>query len=266
MKKPVVVIGNVVIVAAILGAAYVLRPPAEATAPVEAPALPTATQAEPTEDTAAAEPSEAAEVAAGTTETSEATEAPAEVPTEAAIVAEPDGIYEIASDESQASFSIDEILRGEPFTAIGSTDQVAGQISPNFANPAETVLGTIVVNARTLRTNNNFRNRAINNEILDTGEFEFITFEPTSLAGLPESFAIGETATFMVTGILTIRDIALETTFEVTLTFTADGRLEGSATATVLRADYELTIPSVPSVADVSDEVGIVIMFVAVDP
>jgi polyisoprenoid-binding protein YceI len=268
MKKSALVIGGVVLLIVVLGIAYVLRPPAEASAPVQAPALATAVPTEPTEAASAVESTEVMESATDAptevVEVEPTAEAEIEeVETEAAAVA--DGIFEIDQDQSEVSFAIDEILRGEPFTAVGTTDQVAGQISPNFESPAESLLGVIVINARTLQTDNNFRNRAIRNEILDTDDFEFITFEPVEITGLPDAIAVGDTITFVVIGNLTVRDIMQSATFEITLTYAEEGRLEGLATTTVLRSDYELTIPSVPSVADVSDEVILTIEFVAVD-
>ena len=43
----------------------------------------------------------------------------------------------------------------------------------------------------------------------------------------------------------------------------SETRIEGSAHATVLRADYGLQIPNAPGVANVSEEVGLEIDFVA---
>jgi hypothetical protein len=52
-------------------------------------------------------------------------------------------------------------------------------------------------------------------------------------------------------------------TFDVTVTLASAERLEGNATTTVMRGDYQLSIPSAPGVADVSEEVIISIDFVA---
>ena len=66
-----------------------------------------------------------------------------------------------------------------------------------------------------------------------------------------------------MTGDLTVRDITRETTFQVTVTPVSETRLEGIAEAIVLRSDFDLNIPSVPNVANVSDEVRLEIEFVA---
>jgi hypothetical protein len=52
--------------------------------------------------------------------------------------------------------------------------------------------------------------------------------------------------------------------FALTVTPLSETELVGSATTTVLRRDFNLQIPDVPSVANVSDEVILQINFVAV--
>jgi hypothetical protein len=51
---------------------------------------------------------------------------------------------------------------------IGITDQVAGEASVNLADLSQTRLGVILVNARTLATDQDRRNQAIRNRILQT--------------------------------------------------------------------------------------------------
>lgn len=174
------------------------------------------------------------------------------------------GVYVIAQGQSRATFTIDEVLSGVPTTVVGTTDQVAGEIHMDGGNPAASQLGVITINARTLATDSEFRNRAINNEILDVGDFEFITFTPTAVEGLPAEVTVGQSYSFNVTGDLTIRDITRSETFAVTATLVSETQLEGHGETTVLRSNYDLTIPSVPQVADVTDEVLLAIDFVAV--
>jgi polyisoprenoid-binding protein YceI len=169
----------------------------------------------------------------------------------------------IQQSESEARFIIDEVLRGSPKTVIGTTSQITGEIRVDKNSPAATVLGPFSVEASTLKTDSSFRNEAIYKAILQTGEFPFVTFEPTSVDGLPETVSVGDQLEFQVTGNLTIRDITHEATFDVTVEVVADNILQGSASTTINRADYNLTIPSVPQVADVSEQVRLELNFVA---
>jgi polyisoprenoid-binding protein YceI len=213
---------------------------------------------------APAEPTAAPEATAVPEETTE-TAAPTEAPTELAAEA-PAGsamVFAIDPAASEVRFQLDEDLRGARTTVVGATDQVAGQLSVNLADLSQTQVGVIQINARTLVTDNNFRNRAIQNEILDTGQFEFITFTPTGVEGLPASAGIGEAVTFTLVGDLTIRDMTVPATFTVEATAVSDNQITGTATTVVNRADFGLQIPSVPNVANVEEEVELYIDFTA---
>ncbi|MBN2549272.1 MAG: YceI family protein [Anaerolineales bacterium] len=171
-------------------------------------------------------------------------------------------VYQIVQAESQARFSIDEVLRGKPFTAVGVTNQVAGEIALNFDNKIAQV-GVVQVDASTLKTDNNMRDRQIHGKILETNQYQLITFEPTAITGLPQSAELGETVSFQITGRLTIREITQEVTFDARATLVSPDRLEGYASVIVLRSVYQLVIPNVPQVADVAEEVLLEIDFVA---
>lgn len=189
-----------------------------------------------------------------------ATEAPAEAQTAAGRA-----LFRIDNEMSEVRFEIDEDLSGLPNHVVGVTNEVAGDIIVDYANPADSVVGTLRINARTFVTDSEFRDRALRSEILESSrdEYEFITFEPTGIRDTPESVEEGDTFTFFVDGNLTIRNITQPVTFEVTVEVFSDTRLNGSATAEVSREDYGLTIPSVPNVANVHDEVLLGFDFVA---
>ncbi|MEZ4590323.1 MAG: YceI family protein [Chloroflexota bacterium] len=244
---------------------------------LEEPAAPSATiEAVPLEIEAAEEPTAVAEeppVQVDEAE-AEAEEPAAEEPVadepaaeeSAAVEAVPAGglvIFEISQDASEVRFELDEDLRGNRITVVGITNQVAGQMALDLSDLSTAQVGEIQINARTLATDNNFRNRAIQNEILDTGDYEFITFTPTAVTGLPASATVGEFIQFTIEGELTIRDVTETVTFEVTATAVTETAIQGTATATVLRDAYGLNIPEVPNVANVENEVDLIINFVA---
>ncbi len=235
-RKTITIIAGIAIAGLLVvgaAAAYVLRPPAVSSGEFTAiPVLPTAAQATAAE--------------------AEATEPPAGIV-----------VLEIVQAESEARFIINEILDGNPKTVVGITNQIAAQIIVDINNPTNTQMGVVQVNARTLETDSGSRNRAMQNQILDTGEFEFITFTPTSFSNFPTSGTVGDTFTFQMVGDLTIRHITQEVTFDVSVTAESDTRLRGFATTTIQRADFELTIPSVPRVAGVEEQVVLELDFVA---
>lgn len=171
--------------------------------------------------------------------------------------------FRIDPMQSEVRFMIDEILRGNPNTVVGVTNQVAGEIAIDPADFGMTKLGTIQVNARTFSTDSELRDRAIRNRILATNQFEFITFVPTKILNLPPNVNLGESFTLQIVGQLSIRDITREETFEVMITPISESTMEGLATTVILRSNYGLSIPSVPQVADVGEEILLEIAFVA---
>lgn len=172
-------------------------------------------------------------------------------------------LFQIDPAQSSVRFTLNEMLAGSPKTVIGQTNQVAGQIEVNPADPSASRIGEIKVNARTLTTDNDFRNRAIKNSILQTDTYEFITFTPTAISGMPASVKVGDTFSFQVTGDLTIRNVTKSVTFTAQVTAASETLLKGKAGATVLRSDFGLQIPNVPNVANVTDEVKLEIDFTA---
>jgi polyisoprenoid-binding protein YceI len=172
-------------------------------------------------------------------------------------------IFQIVPDQSEARFQIPEVLRGQPNTVVGKTNQIAGQIAISPKDLSATQLGKIQVNARTLATDEDRRNRAIQNFILNTNSYELITFEPTSITGLSGAAALGQSYNFEVTGNLTIRDVTQPVVFKATAQAESADRLVGNASTVIKRADYNLTIPNVPFVANVGEDVTLELDFVA---
>ena len=173
-------------------------------------------------------------------------------------------LFQLEPASSEARFIIDEVLGGNPNTVVGATDRVIGEIQIELAAPVQAVVGPIHVQVDGLATDSSFRDRAIRTFILQTSSFPEVVFSPTSIAGLPEAPVVGQPFSFTITGDLTIRDITRSAEFNVTLTPESKDRLTGTASATIDRADYQLTIPSVPNVADVSQQVTLELDFTAV--
>lgn len=248
-----------------LVACGLLQEPEEASSTIEAIPIEIETPegAEPTAIPNPTEPVAEATEAAYPAPTEPAAEAPDAYPAPDESAATGLQIFQISQDDSVVRFQLDEDLRGSRNTVIGETDQVAGELAIDLNDLSTAQVGIMQINARTLVTDNNFRNRAIQNEILSTGEYEFITFTPTAIEGLPPVAAIGEEVMFTVTGDLTIRDITQPVVFTVTATAVSEGQISGTASAVVMRGDYNLNIPSVPNVANVEEEVELTIDFVA---
>ena len=194
-------------------------------------------------------------------------QATAEPEPDAAAAAPERALFRIITDESEARFLIEEILLGNPTTVVGITPNVAGDVIVNFADPAASQVGVIAINARTLRTDQQFRDQSIRGQILQSSraEYEFITFAPTRLDGLPAGpVSVGATLDFEMTGDLTIRDVTQPVTFNVTVTVDDAERISGLASAEILYADWGIVVNAPPQVGGVADEVILEIEFAAI--
>ncbi len=172
--------------------------------------------------------------------------------------------FVIDGERSQVRFVIDEVLRGQPTTVTGVNNQVNGNMLVDPSNPAATEIGMLTIGAGAFVTDSGQRNGAIQRFILQSGQHPTITFAPTQLSGLPASATVGDSFDFQVSGDLTIRDITNPVTFDVTANIVSDGELQLSGSTQILRGDFSLSIPQVPFVASVTDEVALEFDLVAV--
>jgi len=177
----------------------------------------------------------------------------------------PTNTYGIVMTSSKTTFSIFEMLRGEPRTVIGTTTNVSGYIDVDPTDLKKATISEIRINARSFATDSSQRDNMIRRTILKTEDDanEFIVFTPKSVKGLPASAAIGMEFTFNVTGDLLIAGVTKETTFQGTGKFTSDTELTGTAKTKVKRADFNIIIPNLPFLADIADEVPLQIDFIA---
>ena len=241
-------VSGLIVVAALIATACGSAPTAPTVAPTQAPA--------PTQPPAPTE-------APAPTAIPLATEAPAVTETPAA---QPPAmqtvVYQINPSSSEASFALNEELMGVPTVVVGVTPKVAGTITVDWNNPANTTISKLEIDATDFKTDNERRNGAIHRFVLQTGQYPTIEFEPTALEGLPPSAKPGDLLNFKVTGNLKIRDITNPVTFDVAVTAGED-EISGEASTVVTRAAYQLSIPSVPIVANVTEEVTLTLKFVA---
>lgn len=174
-------------------------------------------------------------------------------------------LFQIVSGESTARYEIDEILLGKDKRVVGTTSEVAGQLIVNLADPRQSKVGVIRVNARTFKTDSGKRDRAVRNFVLDSGQdkWEFIEFTPSEVRQLPEKVQLGDELTFEILGDLKIRDSVKIVIFDATINLESDRLIRGTASTVVTREEFGLKIPNVPKVSWVDDNVTLVIDLIA---
>src|SRR5450432_2828313 len=125
--------------------------------------------------------------------------------------------FSIAATSSNVQFTLTEVLLGNPNTVVGKTNQVAGDILADLDEPSKSQIGTIRIDARTFATDSPMRDRMIRGPILASSQdqFEFISFVPTAVTGLPDKIVAGQAYTFQVVGDMTVHGVTKPATFDV---------------------------------------------------
>ncbi len=176
-------------------------------------------------------------------------------------------VYQAVPGDSEARFIIDEVLRGLDTTVVGVTDQLDGSVAVGFEPPGVEI-GPFEINLRAIRTDDEMRDRTIRSMILETNrdEFEFSSFRPTVVQGVPDSISVGSRLELEVTGALTIRDVTREVPFTMVLEIVSEEEIRGLARANVLYRDFGIEVPYVGGssiVQAVADTVRLELEFVA---
>jgi polyisoprenoid-binding protein YceI len=169
--------------------------------------------------------------------------------------------WSIDPANSNAKFEIDEELREEPFHVVGQTKVVSGDVS--YDATSGKVSGLISIDGATLKTDSSQRDGAIGRFILHTEDADkrFITFAPKTISSVPPDPVLDTEYTFTLGGTLTINGIAKEVSWIVTGKAAAGGTITGTAKTAVKRGDFGLTIPNIPFVANVSENVDLTLNF-----
>ncbi len=156
-----------------------------------------------------------------------------------------DGVWVVVPGEEPnrtvAGYTVDEILRGEPVTVVGSTEQVAGRVRID-----DTLLTSAEFETRmgAVATDNSSRDsRARSPEILDAEGHPVSTLalaEPVDLSGLPGD---GTASTLPMTVELTIKGVPVRKTVPVTVLRSGE-QLIASGAIPVTWSEFDITAPS----------------------
>ena len=226
--------------------------------------IPTAAVAVPTPPPPAATVEPTATVAPIPT----ATTAPA--PTPASTAAAPTAPSEatqsatafVLGEGTVARYMVEEVLASQGFkVATGETSEVVGRIVFDADGAIVADESSIVIQAGTLKTDNDRRDRYVREQTLQTANYPEIIFRPTSAEGLPSplSEASGEVE-FTLSGDLTIRDQTRPVTWDVTAEF--GDSITGLAVIDINFEQFGMDKPRVAVVVSVGDTIRLELDFV----
>jgi polyisoprenoid-binding protein YceI len=171
---------------------------------------------------------------------------------------------QVVSTESQVTYEVGETFLGDNrfAVAIGVTSEVAGEITVDLENPGNSSLGVITADISQFKSDSARRDGVIQDRYLESSKYPLVTFVPTEISGLPDSYQKGDKIVFQVTGDATIRETTLPVTFDVTAALEGD-TLTGEATTTFLMSDFEFGPISIAGMLETEDEVKIAFTFTA---
>ena len=199
-----------------------------------------------------------------------ATTAPA--PTSASTVAAPAPPSEatqsatafVLGEGTVARYKVEEVLARQGFkVATGETSEVVGRIQFDAEGAIAADESSIVIQAGTLKTDSDRRDRYVRERTLQTADYPEIIFRPTSAEGLPSplSAANGEVE-FTISGDLTIRDQTRPVTWNVTAEFSES--ITGLAVIDINFEQFAMDKPSVAVVVSVDDTIRLELEFVGI--
>ena len=165
---------------------------------------------------------------------------------------------------SEALYRINEQLanRNLPNDAIGTTEDIDGQIVFSADGTVDAEQSKITVNVKTLRSDSDRRDRYIRGRSLESDDFPNVEIVVQDVQGLPWPLPASGQVAFQMSGDLTIRDQTRLVTWDVTANFDG-GEVEGLAMTEVTFEQFAITKPSVAFVLSVADEIGLEFEFKA---
>lgn len=190
------------------------------------------------------------------------------------------GVTSGESGDSRAQFLIQERIFGRDNLVEGTTRQLDGSFLIDYDEHSVQV-GQFEINVRDIRTrsldvdmsqerwSDGERDVVIRGQILQSGQdrYEFSTFNPTAVSGVPDTFEFGDTINIVLTGDLTIRGVTSSVDFDMELVLESQEMISGHAATTVRWDDFDITIPYVGGNSDINsvdDSVELRLEFTAV--
>lgn len=175
--------------------------------------------------------------------------------------------FRIIPEQSSVSYSVGEVFFNENNRfnlAVGTTQEVNGEVSVNMTHPEQSSVGTITVDISAFKSDSSRRDNAIRSRWLQSSTYPLATFVPTQVRGLRADVRAGETVNLQITGDLTVREVTRPVTFDVQVQLENDV-LQGTATTEVLMTDFGFSPPDIAGMLRAEDKVKIDFTFTAAE-
>lgn len=149
-------------------------------------------------------------------------------------------------------YRVDEELAGVgAATAVGRTSAVEGSMT--IADDGSVSDVTVDADVTQLRSDQSFRDRAIESQGLETGQFPDAGFTLDEPVTIPDEALSGETVTIPTTGTLTLHGVGQQVTVDLEARLVEDQIVAGGSIP-VAMTDYDITAPSAQRVISIAED------------
>lgn len=249
-------IGMVALALAVLGAACgtASEPDDDAGETVDSPTPTSTATAVPT-------------VSAPTTAPTPATEDDASTPESggtADVETPPGGISATLQEGTLARYLIREELASIelPFDAIGETSEVSGAFTFTADGEIAPESSRIVLNAASLRSDEENRDRYLRRNGIQTATYPEIVFVATSIDGLAWPLPGSGEVEFTINGDLTVREVTRQVAWQTVATFDGNS-VTGTAKTNFTFGEFEMEVPDLFFIVSLEDNIRLELDFVA---
>lgn len=174
------------------------------------------------------------------------------------------GVSAVLQEGTLARYLIREELASIelPFDAIGETSEVSGAFT--FTADGEIVpeSSRIVLNAASLRSDEENRDRYLRRNGIQTATYPEIVFVATSIDGLEWPLPASGEAELTIYGDLTVRDVTRPVAWQTTATFAANS-VTGTAKTNFTFSEFEMEVPDLFFIVSLEDNIRLELDFVA---
>ena len=173
--------------------------------------------------------------------------------------------FRIVPDKTQVSYHVSELVFGHTSldTHIGTTHTIQGGFVLRQANTSTITSLTMMVDLRTLATDDTGRDEEIRQRWLESNKHPIASFTSSKTTQvLSHTYQDGQDVTFKITGDMTLHGVTRPATFDVQGKLLND-TVTGTAKAFIHMKDFGVTAPAVVGVATVQDGMSVVVNFTA---
>jgi polyisoprenoid-binding protein YceI len=166
--------------------------------------------------------------------------------------------FRVGATGNEARYRVRELLAASTLEndAVGVTSALTGGLAIDAAGKIDTAASKWTVDLTTLKSDRSMRDRYVQGRTLETAQFPKAELVVTEIKGLPVVLPDTATLTLTLLGNFTVHGVTKPTAWEVTAMVAGD-HISGTAITHLKFAEYNMSLPSVPVLASLVDDIKI---------